>query len=581
MAPTPAGGDVFSVVIAIVKLTGVSKVNFDTLSNAVRVAFIKVVKAEVVKGLVAGVESTVTIVRTSDSARRRRLLATATEVEFTVSVPDAGGLSAGRLATLLGGYIGSGGGLESDMNAELATTAPSESVTTEVLSAPAVQSSTTTPSAEGDDNPMLIVYIMAGVGAAVLLIVGVVIVFNLVVIVVVVSVQGNKRKRLTSTVSDTGVEMGDIVREKNGPIQAAAVVRSYATSPDEEPVPNSIGTRVGADERVPLAADPSVARRREVNVVAAEEPPTSTVVAAVAASGVEDHDTEANVVAAEEPPTSTAVGALAAPGVEDHDTKHFVDGAWFTKAECIAHYGGSDEYDGAPADTGEWFYDDVTHAGEVHGPFILSRLQSWASEGHFAVSDLIRNGRDGSPIALSAALGIAEQAGTWFYDDHESPGEVHGPFTLSKLEAWMADGHFSGSDLVRQGRDGESVALSDVLGTAEEPAQWFYDDHETPGEVHGPFTRTQLSGWVADGHFTGQDLVRDGPEGSPVTLAAALGEVAEDAVWFYDDHEKADEKHGPFILSQLLGWVAEGHFNDSDLIRNGRDGAPIAIRDAR
>ena len=219
---------------------------------------------------------------------------------------------------------------------------------------------------------------------------------------------------------------------------------------------------------------------------------------------------------------STAVAALAAPGVEDHDTKHFVDGAWFTKAECIAHYGGSDEYDGAPADTGEWFYDDVTHAGEVHGPFILSRLQSWASEGHFAVSDLIRNGRDGSLIALSAALGIAEQAGTWFYDD-----VTHA------------------------------------------------------GEVHGPFTRTQLSGWVADGHFTGSDLVRDGPEGSPVTLAAALGEVAEDAVWFYDDHEKADEKHGPFILSQLLGWVAEGHFNDSDLIRNGRDGAPIAIRDAR
>ena len=564
-----------SVVTAVIKFTGVSKVNFDVLTNAVRVAFIKMVKAEAEKGIVAGVQASVTIVRTADSTRRRRLLATSTEVEFTVSVPDAGGLSPDALAAKLGEYVEDGGGLESDINAELATTAPSESVTTDVLSAPAALSSPTTPGDGAGDDPMLIVYISAGVGAAVLLVV--VVVAIVVVIVVVVSVQGKKQERLNIALSDTGVEMGDIAAEKNGPLQATAVARSDANSPAEEQAPSA--TCVAAAESTAPLADPSEAERGGVKVVAAQEPPASTSVTTKeppASAAVATNEPPASAAVAT--PASAAVATVTSSPAEDHDMKHFLDGAWFTKAECVAHYGGSVEYDGAPADMGEWFYDDVDHAGDVHGPFMLSKLQSWAAEGHFAVSDLIRNGRDGSPIALSAALGIAEQAGEWFYDDHANPGEVHGPFTRSKLEGWVAAGHFSGSDLVRKGRDGEPIALSKVLGAAEEPAKWFYDDHETPGEVHGPFTRTQLSGWIADGHFTGEDLVRDGREGSPVTLAVAFG---EEAVWFYDDHEHPDEKHGPFVLSQIQGWLVDGHFSEADLIRNGREGAPIAIKDAR
>ena len=44
---------------------------------------------------------------------------------------------------------------------------------------------------------------------------------------------------------------------------------------------------------------------------------------------------------------------------------------------------------------------------------------------------------------------------------------MHGPFTLDQFKYWMEDGHFAEDNIVRHGRGGEPVPLSDLLRVAE------------------------------------------------------------------------------------------------------------------
>jgi hypothetical protein len=123
-----------------------------------------------------------------------------------------------------------------------------------------------------------------------------------------------------------------------------------------------------------------------------------------------------------------------------------------------------------------------------------------------------------------------------------------------------------------------AAAAGEALSTSESD-EWFWDDYEHPGEVCGPCSTPQLQGWVEAGHFSGSNLVRKGREGAPVAVSDALGHV-DVAEWFYDDDTNPDGMHGPFTRAKLRGWVEAGHFRGSDLVRKGREGAPVALEDA-
>ena len=59
------------------------------------------------------------------------------------------------------------------------------------------------------------------------------------------------------------------------------------------------------------------------------------------------------------------------------------------------------------ADDDDWFYTDEDDEALLHGPCSIADLQSWAKDGHFALTDLVRRGRTGAPVELSSVLHAA------------------------------------------------------------------------------------------------------------------------------------------------------------------------------
>ena len=92
------------------------------------------------------------------------------------------------------------------------------------------------------------------------------------------------------------------------------------------------------------------------------------------------------------------------------------DGSAYTKEEFIGHYGGLDEWlaaerfrvvSAAAGKDDDWFYTDDGDEALLHGPCSIADLQSWAKDGHFALTDLVRRGRSGAPVELSLVLHAA------------------------------------------------------------------------------------------------------------------------------------------------------------------------------
>ena len=54
----------------------------------------------------------------------------------------------------------------------------------------------------------------------------------------------------------------------------------------------------------------------------------------------------------------------------------------------------------------------------------------------------------------------------WFYPDDDDDQIIHGPFTLEEFKGWMKDGYFAEDYIIRHGRVGEPVPLSDLLRVA-------------------------------------------------------------------------------------------------------------------
>ena len=131
----------------------------------------------------------------------------------------------------------------------------------------------------------------------------------------------------------------------------------------------------------------------------------------------------------------------------------------------------------------------------------------------------------GAASALDEGSALDEAAGL-FYDDYDNPGEVLGPFTTAEFKKWIAKGYFDRSSLVRRTRDGGSIALGTVPGfEVSESEEWFYDDYENSGEMHGPFATAKLQQWMAAGQIESGCFVRRGRDGPPIRLGDALSSV--------------------------------------------------------
>ena len=88
----------------------------------------------------------------------------------------------------------------------------------------------------------------------------------------------------------------------------------------------------------------------------------------------------------------------------------------------------------------------------------------------FDVDDVGDVGDDGAfeMVDFQQASPLLSHENNWFYSDTVDDQILHGPFSLVDFKSWMEDGHFAEGNLVRHGRSGESVPLSDLLRVAED-----------------------------------------------------------------------------------------------------------------
>ena len=130
-----------------------------------------------------------------------------------------------------------------------------------------------------------------------------------------------------------------------------------------------------------------------------------------------------------------------------------------------------------------------------------------------------------------------------------------------------------------------SAAAEDPMSSTAsvESAVWYYSGADDDSVAHGPFSLRQLKEWF-DASEIEEDLhVRCGVAAEWETIMMALynaGLLAPNEAWFYDAGDDTTEQHGPYTLRRLAEWLAEGHFDGSELICAGADGEQVALADA-
>ena len=131
-----------------------------------------------------------------------------------------------------------------------------------------------------------------------------------------------------------------------------------------------------------------------------------------------------------------------------------------------------------------------------------------------------------------------------------------------------------------------SAAAEDPMSSTAsvESAVWYYYSGADDDSVaHGPFSLRQLKEWFDASEIEEDLLVRCGVAAESETIMMALynaGLLAPNEAWFYDAGDDTTEQHGPYTLRRLAEWLAEGHFDGSELICAGADGEQVALADA-
>ena len=183
--PTDGAPSTNAVVVSKVSLTGVSVSEFSDTSNAIRIAFLANIKAQIAAAASCNANQVIVViisVSTKTSTRRRQLLSTdGVAVQFSVSAPA---VTTAALSSDLTTY------LEDTSSAGFAGELPADSdgnaVRTDVIEAPAAQASDTptdgTDSKGGETGTVII--IIAAVGGVILVVVVAIIAVVVVVLIV-------------------------------------------------------------------------------------------------------------------------------------------------------------------------------------------------------------------------------------------------------------------------------------------------------------------------------------------------------------------------------------------------------------
>ena len=82
-----------------------------------------------------------------------------------------------------------------------------------------------------------------------------------------------------------------------------------------------------------------------------------------------------------------------------------------------------------------------------------------------AVGEAAKQDDDDDAVEEGAAREDDGEGGEdgWYYADDDDDDHLHGPYQLDELQEWYDDGHFQSTDLIRRGKEGESVPMLTVL----------------------------------------------------------------------------------------------------------------------
>jgi len=127
-------------------------------------------------------------------------------------------------------------------------------------------------------------------------------------------------------------------------------------------------------------------------------------------------------------------------------------------------------------ETGAYFNNDYTGATTYAKPMFPAPPEGWSVHAHGDGGDhyfqhdaggcetqwhhpFDEDPNDAATMTGSTAEAAAAASDEWYYNDYVNVDELHGPFALAQLKAWVDEGEMPASRLVRNGREGEEVEL--------------------------------------------------------------------------------------------------------------------------
>ena len=222
----------------------------------------------------------------------------------------------------------------------------------------------------------------------------------------------------------------------------------------------------------------------------------------------------------------------------------------------------------------------------------------------------LKQAQPGSVMSLGVAAEAAVATTTmddgvtslkWFYADADGSGTIHGPFALSQIQTWHAEGHFDDDRELYLGKGGDPITLmqalqdaglvadagegADAEGADADGAHWFYAGPDGSGIMHGPYALSEMNMWRIEGHFDDDCELHFGKDGAPITLKEALRDAglltdADILRWFYPDDDGSGAMLGPFSLRMMKGWHTDGHFTDDLELHLGEEGGATTLGEA-
>ena len=150
------------------------------------------------------------------------------------------------------------------------------------------------------------------------------------------------------------------------------------------------------------------------------------------------------------------------------------DGAAGEGGEEEEEAGGAEDALADSMDSGDnWFYADDDDEDVLHGPYSVAQLQEWVDDGHFAHTDLVRNGRTGELVELAKVAAVVEGAAA--VDESVAPAVVH-------PRGWSEHDDGDGNIYYNNDHTGKTTFTKPTLPAA--PEGWSVHAHGDDGQYY-------------------------------------------------------------------------------------------------